>query len=109
MVIVTKRALRLRAWWVVVAIYLFLLATTGHAAFIYRGNDLLPAQRVELLNSRVSDDRATTMVINALKEEATERELRRGMATNAFNIVLSSILGFLSASAVSRSVNRNEG
>ncbi len=103
-----ERALRKKKWWLVIAIYLSLLTATGYIAFIARNNDPAVAQRMNYLVSGTLDDVRKAMVINALREEASGRRARRDMAAHSFSIVLGSIIGFLSASAMSRAARRNE-
>ena len=97
-----ERGARRTLWWVIIAVYLALFAATGYAAFF--GRDIGPAlnPRTDELIAKLSDERTRTVVINTLQQEADEQRRKESLATGAFNIVLGSVLGFLSASAVSK-------
>lgn len=97
-----ERGARRTLWWVIIAVYLALFVATGYAAFFAR--DIGPAQhrRADELIAKLSDERTRTVVINTLQQEAVDQRRKESLATNAFNIVLGSVLGFLSASAVSK-------
>lgn len=103
-----ERALHNRKWWLVIAIYLSLLTATGYIAFIAQNYDPAVGQKIDQLASGSLDDDRKRMVINTLREDASGRRSRREMAAHSFTIVLGSIIGFLSASAMSRAARGNE-
>ena len=61
-----------------------------------------------MLASKLNDQTTKDFVIETLKDEANEHKKKDGLALQSFNIVLGSLLGFLSASAVSRVSRKDE-
>jgi hypothetical protein len=49
----------------------------------------------------ITDESAKAFIIDVLKDEAAEHKKKEALGQQSFNIVLGSLLGFLSASAVS--------
>ena len=105
---VSRRITRDPLWWGILAVYLMLFASTGYLAFF--GRDVNPAlnANADLLASKLNDQGTKDFVIETLKDEADEHKKKDGLALQSFNIVLGSLLGFLSASAVSRVSRKDE-
>ena len=105
---VSRRITRDPLWWGILAVYLMLFASTGYLAFF--GHDVNPAlnANADLLASKLNDQTTKDFVIETLKDEANEHKKKDGLALQSFNIVLGSLLGFLSASAVSRVSRKDE-
>jgi hypothetical protein len=82
--------------------------STGYLAFF--GRDVNPAlnPNADTLVAKLNDEATKNFVMNTLKDEADEHKKKDGLALQSFNIVLGSLLGFLSASAVSRVSSKNE-
>jgi hypothetical protein len=92
---------RSRLWWAILAVYLALFAGTAYIAFFNR--DINPALNRSADNYAISitDDASKAFIIDVLKDEAAEHKKKEALGQQSFNIVLGSLLGFLSASAVS--------
>jgi hypothetical protein len=105
---VTRRITRDPLWWGILAVYMLLFASTGYLAFF--GRDVNPAlnTNADLLAAKLNDQSTKDFVIDTLKDEAAEHKKKDGLALQSFNIVLGSLLGFLSASAVSRVSSRKD-
>ena|GEM_PF-2231809 len=105
---VSRRITRDPLWWGILAVYLVLFASTGYLAFF--GRDINPAlnPNADALAAKLNDEATKNFVMNTLKDEADEHKKKDGLALQSFNIVLGSLLGFLSASAVSRVSSKNE-
>jgi hypothetical protein len=99
---VNKMFKRNTLWWAILAVYLLLFASTGYLAFLRR--DVNPVLRDGSggLAQQIPDEETRTFVMNALQDEATEHEKKDSLVLQSFNVVLGSLLGFLSASAASR-------
>jgi predicted PurR-regulated permease PerM len=94
---------RKAGWWGILIIYGVLFLTTGFMAFYAR--DVNPAlqQGLQNVTSQMSNDTETkTVMLNMIQQEANEHNKKQSLALQSFNVVLGSLLGFLSASAVSK-------
>ena len=97
-------------WLIILAIYLLLFFATGYIAFFQsdspEANKLttLPFQEV----SEIQDKDAKQVRLDALKQDAEMFNKRRELATQSFNVVLGSLLGFLSASIAYNSMNQKK-
>lgn len=94
-----KRIVRNNLWWAILVVYLFLFVTTGFLAFIERDTNPILKQGVGGLTQQLNDEATKTFMLNTLEEEAEEHKKKDGLVLQSFNIVLGSLLGFLSASA----------
>lgn len=103
-----KRILRQKASWVVLIVYLALFAATGYLAFLARDHSPALDRDSGKLVAGLSDEKSKSFVMNALKEEDDEYDKRTALANHAFNIVLGSLLGFLSATAASKMSKSND-
>ena len=92
---------RSRLWWAILIVYLTLFVGTGYIAFFNR--DVNPAlnRSADSYAISVTDEAAKAFIIDVLKDEAAEHKKKEALGQQSFNIVLGSLLGFLSASAVS--------
>ena len=92
---------RSKLWWAILAVYLALFIGTGYIAFFNR--DVNPAlnRSSDSYAISVTDESAKAFIIDVLKDEAAEHKKKEALGQQSFNIVLGSLLGFLSASAVS--------
>jgi hypothetical protein len=92
---------RSKLWWAILAVYLTLFVGTGYIAFFNR--DVNPAlnRSADSYAISVTDESAKAFIIDVLKDEAAEHKKKEALGQQSFNIVLGSLLGFLSASAVS--------
>jgi hypothetical protein len=99
---VSRRITRDPLWWGILLVYLMLFVSTGYLAFVQR--DVNPAlnPNADALVAKLNDAMTKDFVMDTLKDEATEHKKKDSLAMQSFNIVLGSLLGFLSASAVSR-------
>lgn len=99
---VSRRITRDPLWWGILLVYLMLFVSTGYLAFVQR--DVNPAlnPNADAFLAKLNDPTAKDFVMETLKDEATEHKKKDSLAMQSFNIVLGSLLGFLSASAVSR-------
>ena len=92
--------LRGQPWWVLLTAYLILFLVTCYIAFIAKDPDIPLMQRVNTMTAAMSDAQTKATIIDIYQQEEAEHETKAEMAAQAFHIVLGSILGFLSASAV---------
>lgn len=92
---------RSRLWWAILIVYLALFIGTGYIAFFNR--DVNPAlnRSADSYAISITDEAAKAFIIDVLKDEAAEHKKKEALGQQSFNIVLGSLLGFLSASAVS--------
>lgn len=105
-----RSLLRQRASWVVLIVYLVLFSSTGYVAFLARDHSPALDQGADRLVAGLSDERTRAVVMNALRQENSEYDRRTALANQAFNVVLGALLGFLSATAVSKiSAGNNKG
>jgi len=95
-----KIFLRRRRWWLLLASYLVVFVGTGYIAFIAKDPDIPLMQKVAAMTDRMPDAETKAALINIYKQEEAEHETKAEMAAQAFNVVLGSLVGFLSASAV---------
>ncbi|HEX8144322.1 MAG TPA: hypothetical protein VF553_17105 [Pyrinomonadaceae bacterium] len=105
---VLKRGIKRNTlWWAILAVYLVLFISTGCLAFIVRDVNPVLKQGFNGL-SQQPDETTKTFIINLLQDEAEEHKKKDGLVLQSFNIVLGSLLGFLSASAVSRGSEKDD-
>ena len=99
---------RSRLWWAILFVYLALFAGTAYIAFFNR--DVNPAlnRSADTYAISITDEASKAFIIDVLKDEAAEHKKKEALGQQSFNIVLGSLLGFLSASAVSH-VSANGG
>ena len=92
---------RSKLWWAILAVYLALFVGTGYIAFFNR--DINPAlnRSADTYAISITDEASKAFIIDVLKDEAAEYKKKEALGQQSFNIVLGSLLGFLSASAVS--------
>ena len=92
---------RSKLWWAILAVYLALFVGTGYIAFFNR--DVNPAlnRLTDTYAASITDVPSKALIIDTLKDEAAEHKKKEALGQQSFNIVLGSLLGFLSASAVS--------
>jgi hypothetical protein len=92
---------RSRLWWAILAVYLALFIGTAYIAFFNR--DINPAlnRSADTYAISITDEASKAFIIDVLKDEAAEHKKKEALGQQSFNIVLGSLLGFLSASAVS--------
>jgi hypothetical protein len=92
---------RSKLWWAILAVYLALFIGTGYIAFFNR--DVNPAlnRSTDSYAISISDEASRAFIVDVLKDEAAEHKKKEALGQQSFNIVLGSLLGFLSASAVS--------
>jgi hypothetical protein len=98
-VTLTRRA----GWWGILTIYALLFISMGYMSFFSR--DVNPALKQVMQNTstQFSNDAETkALVLNMIQQEANEHNKKESLALQSFNVVLGSLLGFLSASAVSK-------
>ncbi len=94
---------RQAGWWGILAIYAVLFLTMGYMAFFSR--DVNPAlqQGVQQVSTQLSSDaESKAVMLSMIQQEANEHNKKESLALQSFNVVLGSLLGFLSASAVSK-------
>jgi hypothetical protein len=96
-----KVSMRSKLWWAILAVYLALFICTGYIAFF--GRDVNPAlnRSVDSYALSITDEASKAFIMDVLKDEAAEHKKKEALGQQSFNIVLGSLLGFLSASAVS--------
>lgn len=89
-------------WWGILVVYLLLFLSTGFIAFFER--DINPALDItsDNLAANLTDEATKSFVMETLRTEAAEHKKRADLASQSFNVVLGALLGFLSASAVTR-------
>lgn len=99
---------RSRLWWAILVVYLALFVGTAYIAFFNR--DINPAlnRSADTYAISITDEASKAFIIDVLKDEAAEHKKKEALGQQSFNIVLGSLLGFLSASAVSH-VGANGG
>ncbi|HLL70758.1 MAG TPA: hypothetical protein VK363_04960 [Pyrinomonadaceae bacterium] len=99
---------RSRLWWAILFVYLALFVGTAYIAFFNR--DVNPAlnRSADTYAISITDEASKAFIIDVLKDEAAEHKKKEALGQQSFNIVLGSLLGFLSASAVSH-VSANGG
>jgi hypothetical protein len=92
---------RSKLWWAILAVYLALFVGTGYIAFFNR--DVNPAlnRSTDAYAVSITDEASKAFILDVLKDEAAEHKKKEALGQQSFNIVLGSLLGFLSASAVS--------
>jgi hypothetical protein len=109
MVATTKRSImRWQPWWALLAAYLILFLVTGYIAFIAKDPDIPLMQQVNTITAGMTDAPTKAAMIGIYKQEENEHETKAEMAAQGFHIVLGSILGFLSASAVAGNRRRSK-
>ncbi|MEO5930747.1 MAG: hypothetical protein ABIR47_12495, partial [Candidatus Kapaibacterium sp.] len=98
-----------RLWWGILSVYLLLFVSTGYLAFVAR--DVNPAldMQEDVLAAKLADTTTKEFIISTLKQEAMDHKKKTDMVTQSFDVVLGSLLGFLSASAVSKITTKGEG
>jgi hypothetical protein len=94
-----KVSTRSKLWWAILGVYLALFIGTGYTAFFNR--DVNPALSRSPDSYALTDEASKAFIIDVLKDEAAEHKKKEALGQQSFNIVLGSLLGFLSASAVS--------
>jgi len=98
-VIAPKKVVRNHLWWAILTVYLLLFFSTGFLAFFEREPNPILKQGVADLPQQMNDETTKNFIINTLDEEADERKKKDSLVLQSFNVVLGSLLGFLSASA----------
>ena len=96
-----KVSLRGRLWWAILLVYLALFAATGYVAFFGRNVNPALDHSSDSFALSITDEASRAFIIDVLKDEAAEHKKKEALGQQSFNIVLGSLLGFLSASAVS--------
>ena len=89
-----------RIWWFLLAAYVFVFLVTGYIAFIAKDPDIPLMQRVNTMTAGMADAETKAALISIFQQEEAEHETKTEMAAQAFHIVLGSLIGFLSASAI---------
>ncbi|MDQ1557743.1 MAG: hypothetical protein QOD32_803 [Pyrinomonadaceae bacterium] len=92
---------RSRLWWAILAVYLALFIGTGYIAFFNRDTNPALNRSADTYAISITDESSKAFIIDVLKDEAAEHKKKEALGQQSFNIVLGSLLGFLSASAVS--------
>ena len=105
---VSRRITRDPLWWGILAVYLLLFTSTGYISFFERDTNPALNANADALAAKLNDPSTKDFLIETLKDEADEHKKKDGLALQSFNIVLGSLLGFLSASAVSRVSSKRE-
>jgi hypothetical protein len=98
---------RRAGWWAILTIYAVLFLTTGYMAFFAR--DVNPSLQRGLQNiaTQFPDAEAKAVYLDMIQQEANEHNKKESLALQSFNVVLGSLLGFLSASAVTKMNGRD--
>jgi hypothetical protein len=94
--------LRSSLWWGILLVYLYLFTSTGYLAFITKDSNPALDFQVDKLSTAVNDETTKAFLIKVLEDEDAEHDKKADLATQSFHIVLGALLGFLSASAVSK-------
>jgi len=92
--------LRWQPWWALLAVYLTLFLVIGYIAFIAKDPDIPLMERVNTVTAGTTDAQTKAAIIDIYKQEENEHETKAEIAAQGFHIVLGSLIGFLSASAV---------
>jgi len=92
---------RSRLWWAILAVYLALFIGTGYIAFFNRDTNPALNRAADTYAISITDEASRAFIVDVLKDEAAEHKKKEALGQQSFNIVLGSLLGFLSASAVS--------
>jgi hypothetical protein len=92
---------RSKLWWAILIVYLMLFVGTGYIAFFNRDENPALNRSTDSYALSITDETAKAFIIDVLKDEAAEHKKKEALGQQSFNIVLGSLLGFLSASAVS--------
>ncbi|HEY0005016.1 MAG TPA: hypothetical protein VGB17_09420 [Pyrinomonadaceae bacterium] len=98
---------RKAGWWGILAIYGLLFLTTGWMAFFARDVNPSLQQGLQSIATQFPDADAKAVYLQMIQQEANEHTKKESLALQSFNVVLGSLLGFLSASAVTR-IRENE-
>ncbi len=96
-----KASTRSKLWWAILAVYLALFIGTGYIAFFNRDANPALNHATDAYAISITDEPSKAFIIDVLKDEAAEHKKKEALGQQSFNIVLGSLLGFLSASAVS--------
>jgi hypothetical protein len=80
--------------------YLIMFIITSYIAFIAKDPDIPLMQQVSTMTAGVTDAQTKAAMIGIYQQEEEEHEMKAEVAAQGFHIVLGSIVGFLSASAV---------
>jgi len=95
-----KRQIISALWGMILLVYTALFCATGYISFFkYENNpavDIAPGWI-----NQFQDAETRNHLLKALKDDSATFSKKRELATQSFNVVLGSLLGFLSASAVS--------
>ncbi|HKP71365.1 MAG TPA: hypothetical protein VJT82_00410, partial [Pyrinomonadaceae bacterium] len=93
-----KVSLRGRLWWAILLVYLALFTATGYVAFFGRNVNPALDHTSDSFALSITDEASRAFIIDVLKDEAAEHKKKEALGQQSFNIVLGSLLGFLSAS-----------
>ncbi|HYP54474.1 MAG TPA: hypothetical protein VEQ42_13075 [Pyrinomonadaceae bacterium] len=96
-------------WWGILAVYMLLFVVTGYIAFFARDENPALDERTDERVARITDEATRSFVIQTLQSEAADHQKKTDLASQSFNVVLGSLLGFLSASAVTRPSSGKSG
>jgi hypothetical protein len=94
-----RRIVHSNLWWAILTVYLLLFLSTGFLAFIERDTNPVLKQNVSDLTQKLNDENTKSFILNTLDDEADEHKKKDSLVLQSFNVVLGSLLGFLSASA----------
>lgn len=103
-----KRVKANTLWWGILSVYLLLFVVTGYLAFGLRDVNPALSQGTDQLAAKINDEQTKTLVLATLQQEAADHKKKDDLAAQSFNIVLGSLLGFLSASAVRKETEKPE-
>jgi hypothetical protein len=98
-VTIPKKVIHSNLWWAILIVYLLLFLSTGFLAFLRRDANPILQQNVGGLTQQLNDETTKSFILNTLDDEADEHKKKDSLVLQSFNIVLGSLLGFLSASA----------
>jgi hypothetical protein len=97
-----KFNLRSSLWWGILIVYLYLFTSTGYLAFIQKDSNPALDLQLDKLSASLTDETTKGFLLRVLEDEDSEHDKKAELATQSFHIVLGALLGFLSASAVSK-------
>jgi hypothetical protein len=89
-------------WWGILGVYMILFLATGYIAFLMKDRNPALDPSNDQTVARLTDDNTRTFMLNTLAQEAEDHKKKTELGAQSFNVVLGALLGFLSASAVSR-------
>jgi hypothetical protein len=102
----TENVVGSSVWYIVLSVYTILLSFTGGVTFFYNNGFASQEENIQNLN-RMETEEQLELYTNLLKTEVNNMKNLNNIANQSFNVVLGSLLGFLSATLTAESSEKN--